>query len=289
MAGNCIRYVPTTEEYFSEYSTPLAILLAVSGGFLVLIAGLFYQIVRTILVNYAKHCQVELIIANVIYTVIVIFCIISLAVPVVSEQFGLATLIVFSWCIFSLYRYIVLTAGGHNALRQMYQSGSERLASGGLIRRLLYRIFGSYNITRICIIQFPIISTVQSVCQIVLHLVDRDEYYNNLYTLLIISIVSIILYLISFSLLVYLIQPGFPDLQIVKKFKYLRLVVLVIKLQVAILEAIFRGVYIDCTEFPGTAWSLMNLAKQPLIILQMIVLAFATWRVYRNEKNYNAS
>lgn len=43
-----------------------------------------------------------------------------------------------------------------------------------------------------------------------------------------------------------------------KKFKYLRLVVLVIKIQITILEAVFRGVNIECNDFPGEAWSLLN-------------------------------
>ncbi|XP_062711495.1 uncharacterized protein LOC134289553, partial [Aedes albopictus] len=123
MVENCISYVPTTEEYFSEYSTVLIVLLVVSTGLWALVCGLYYQIVRIIFDRYARLCQFELIIANGIYAVVVVFCIISLAVPIVSEQFNLATLIVFSWCIFALFRYVVLTAGGHNALRQMYESG----------------------------------------------------------------------------------------------------------------------------------------------------------------------
>ncbi|XP_062698409.1 uncharacterized protein LOC134284120 [Aedes albopictus] len=281
MVENCISYVPTTEEYFSEYSTVLIVLLVVSTGLWALVCGLYYQIVRIIFDRYARLCQFELIIANGIYAVVVVFCIISLAVPIVSEQFNLATLIVFSWCIFALFRYVVLTAGGHNALRQMYESGSERLASGGLLRRLLYKIFGSYNFTRFSIVQFPVVSTIVSVVQIVLHLVDIDEYYRHTYTFLAISVISIVLYLIAFSLLVNLIQPTFPDSKIVKKFKYLRLVVLVIKIQITILEAVFRGVNIECNDFPGEAWSLLNLIKQPLIVVQMIILGFATWTVYR--------
>ncbi|KXJ78800.1 hypothetical protein RP20_CCG003455 [Aedes albopictus] len=178
--------------------------------------------------------------------VVVVFCIISLAVPIVSEQFNLATLIVFSWCIFALFS-------------------------------------GSYNFTRFSIVQFPVVSTIVSVVQIVLHLVDIDEYYRHTYTFLVISVISIVLYLIAFSLLVNLIQPTFPDSKIVKKFKYLRLVVLVIKIQITILEAVFRGVNIECNDFPGEAWSLLNLIKQPLIVVQMIILGFATWTVYRKE------
>ncbi|EAT44773.1 AAEL003884-PA [Aedes aegypti] len=146
---------------------------------------------------------------------------------------------------------------------------------------------GGYNFTRFSIVQFPVVSTILSVVQIVLHLVDIDEYYKHIYTFLAISIISILLYLIAFSLLVNLIEPKFPDSKIAKKFKYLRLVVLVIKIQIQILEAIFRGVDIQCNDFPGEAWSLLNLVKQPLIVVQMIVLAFATWTVYRKETKLN--
>ncbi|XP_065084664.1 uncharacterized protein LOC135706907 [Ochlerotatus camptorhynchus] len=289
MAEDCFSYIPSTEQYFSEYSTPLIVLLVISAVLLVLVTGLFYQNAKIILDLYAQHCQFELVIANGIYMVVVAFCLISLAVPWLSEKFNLATLIVFSWCIFALYRYILWTAGGHGALQQMYESNSERLASGGRLKRLLYRIFGRYCVVRFSIIQFPIVSTIQSTIQIILHFIDIDQFYDTTYIFLPISLTSILLYLVAFSLLVNLIEPSFPDPKIVTKFKFLRLVVLVIKIQVAIMEIIFRQVHIECTDFDGEAWSLFNIIKQPVIMMQMVLLAFATWSLYRKEDKKNAT
>ncbi|XP_039431766.1 uncharacterized protein LOC120414591 [Culex pipiens pallens] len=279
MASNCFSYIPSVEEYFAAYSTALIVLLAVLAVFLVLVTVLYVQIVKHLVRRYEPRCQKALIFSNGIYLVIVVLCIVAVA----SEKMELVSVILFSWSVLALYMYIVMVAGGHDNVGNYYESNNSSLGQGGRIRRILFRLFGKYKRVRIYIIQFPIVTTILNIIQIVYYFTDVDRYYRTVYAFLPFSLTSILLYLISFTLLVNFLGPSFPDQQIKKKFQFLRLAVLVIKIQTTILEAIFRQLHFECDTFAGEAWSLYNLIKQPLIVVQISLLALATWNIYRKE------
>ncbi|XP_058823914.1 uncharacterized protein LOC131684788 isoform X3 [Topomyia yanbarensis] len=288
MVENCFSYIPSVEEYFAAYSTVLIVLLVLFTIIWFLVGTFYALVVRDINSSYEKHCRPVLIFANGIYLVVVTFSIVSLIVPIASEKLDLASYIIFSWCIFAFYRYIRLIGGGHNELRKIYESGNKRLATGKRLQRLLHRLMGRYIVIRFCIVQFPILTTVISTIQIVFLIVDNDLYYSTSSILLPFSLISIIVYLLAFFLLIISIESSFPDPRIKRKFQLLRLVVLVLKIQVSILEIIFPQLHFECDTFAGEARSLYNFVKQSLIVAEITLLAFATWTVYRKAASKNA-
>ncbi|XP_058455747.1 uncharacterized protein LOC131433036 [Malaya genurostris] len=289
MSQNCFSYLPSVEEYFAAYPTVLIVLLVLFTIIWFLVGSFYTLIVKDIVSRYEKNCQSQLIFANVIYVVVVTSCIVSLTVPIVSEKLDLVSYIIFSWCIFAFYRYIRLIGGGHKTIQAIYETNNHRLSLGNRFQRLVHRIVGKYKVARCFIVQFPILTTLISTVQIVLLIIDEDLYYGTSLIFLPFSLISIILYLIAFSLLIIFIESTIPDLQIKKKFQFLRLVVLVLKIQVSVLEIIFRQVHFECDNFAGEARSLFNFVKQSLIVVEITLLAFATWNIYRKEKRKTVS
>ncbi|XP_055544543.1 uncharacterized protein LOC129729751 [Wyeomyia smithii] len=284
----CFSYIPSVEEYFAAYSTTLIVLLTICSISLLLVATLYTRVVKVVVTQYSKPGRIELILTNVIYVVVVVFSIISLAVPLFSEKLDLVSYIIFSWCIFTFYRYIRLAAGGHNALKETYELNIQSLATGNRLRRAIRKLFAKYITVRLSILQFPIVTTIISGTQIGFYSADEDLYHRTSASILPLHLISIILYLIAFALLIKNIESTFTDLQIKQKFRLLRLVVLVLRIQVSILEIIFRNVYINCDSFAGASRSIFNFVKQMLIVTEISILAIVTWKVYRREeKDFN--
>ncbi|XP_055612104.1 uncharacterized protein LOC129758587 isoform X1 [Uranotaenia lowii] len=283
MSQDCFSYIPSVGEYFTEYKSVLIALLVVFTIALLGVTFLYVQVVKAIRKNYRQYNWLSLILCNGIYMIILIFSIVSLVVPVLSDRMDLLSFVALSWCIYAFFWYIRLNCGGDEELRNMYEMKSGELLTGGKIKRKLFRYFGKYSAIKFYIVQFPFVATIVSITEIAFYFVNEDRYYRIVFFFLPVSIVSIVLKFIAFLLLIRYIKSSYPDSLLEKKFRLIRLVVLAVKIQVSILQAIFRQLHFDCDSYPGQAWSIYNFVKQPLIVAEISVLAYLTWKVYRSE------
>ncbi|XP_053670782.1 uncharacterized protein LOC128721089 [Anopheles nili] len=281
--SDCKNYLPPLQLYYDEYAILLSLSLIIGCSIWLWVTYVFIQVIRLIK-NHTEKAQVMvLIIANSVYFTVVTFNVLALALPQVAVICDVVPFVVFCWCILVFFRYLKDSLGGDSAIVGLYESKAIEPPQVCPCFRFIFDKKRQLRAIRFGIILFPIYNSVVASIQLVIYAFDKDLFYDVFYMILPFIIASIVFYVGSSVSFIKTVAPLYPDNPIFKRFFLLQLVLIITKPQVIIIELIYNLSTFECTV-AGEPKVYINVIKQMVILIEMAVVTFFSYKFYSNEQ-----
>ncbi|XP_050082516.1 organic solute transporter alpha-like protein [Anopheles aquasalis] len=279
---NCRNFLPPLEVYYDVYAIPLAISLIIGGVIWLWVAFAFVQVIRRIKRMTEKNQVMVLIIANTVYLTVVTFNVVALVLPPVAVVCDIIAFLAFCWCILVFFRFLKKAVGGDSVILALYESKAATPPPVCPCFRFIYDKKRQLTAIRFGIIQLPFYNSVVAAIQLIIYSIDKDLFSDVFYIILPFIIASIVLYVGASASFIKTVAPLYPENPIFKRFFLLQLVLIITKPQIIILELIYNAISFECTE-AGEPKVYVNMIKQLLILIEVAIVVFYSYRFYTKE------
>ncbi|XP_049537080.1 uncharacterized protein LOC125951965 [Anopheles darlingi] len=280
---NCRNYLPPFEVYYDVYAIPLTILLIIGAAIWLWVTFAFVQVIRRIKRMTEKNQVMVLIIANTVYLTVVTFNVVALVLPPVAVICDIIPFLAFCWCILVFFRFLKKSVGGDSVILALYESKAVAPPPVCPCFRFIYDKKRQLTAIRFGIIQLPVYNSVVASIQLIIYTIDKDLFSDVFYIILPFIIASIVFYVGASVSFIKTVAPLYPENPIFKRFFLLQLVLIITKPQIIILELVYNSISFECTD-AGEPKVYVNMIKQLLILIEVAIVVFYSYRFYTKEQ-----